>query len=163
MRAPRLLVYGGESLGSQSAEAAFDDVADLRSSVDGALFVGPPNSNILWRSLVDGRDPGSPPEVLPTYDDGLAVRFAEDAQNLEPDGRPWLEPRVLYLQHASDPVVWWGPDLLFTRPDWLSEPPGTDRVPSMRWYPIVTFWQVAGGMSCAARHRRSGTGTTTRI
>lgn len=139
---PRLLVYG-ESLGSQSAEAAFDDLADLRSSVDGALFVGPPNSNILWRSLVDGRDPGSP-EVLPTYDDGLAVRFAEDAQNLEPDRRPWLEPRVLYLQHASDPVVWWGPDLLFTRPDWLSEPPGTDRVPSMRWYPIVTFWQVAG-------------------
>ena len=54
----RLLVYG-ESLGSQSAEDAFDDIADLRSSVDGALFVGPPNSNTLWRSLVDGRDPGS--------------------------------------------------------------------------------------------------------
>lgn len=51
--------------------------------------------------------------------------------------------RVLYLQHASDPVVWWGPGLLFERPDWLAEPPGADRVPSMRWYPIVTFWQVA--------------------
>ncbi|MBH0122829.1 alpha/beta hydrolase [Rhodococcus sp. HM1] len=139
---PRLLVYG-ESLGSQSAEAAFDDIADLRSSVDGALFVGPPNSNTLWRSLVDGRDPGST-EVLPTYHGGLEVRFADSVEALEPNGQPWLDPRVLYLQHASDPVVWWGPDLLFTRPDWLSEPPGPDRVPSMRWYPIVTFWQVAG-------------------
>lgn len=140
-RRPRLVVYG-ESLGSQSAEAAFNDLDDLRRSVDGALFVGPPNSNALWRDLVKHRDPGTP-EVRPTYDGGREVRFAADAQDLQPTAQPWLEPRVLYLQHASDPVVWWGPSLLFTRPDWLSEPPGADRVPSMRWYPIVTFWQVA--------------------
>lgn len=138
---PELVVYG-ESLGSQSAEAAFDDLGELRSEIDGALLVGPPNSNTLWRSLVRNRDVGSP-EVLPVYDDGLAVRFASDIDQVEGISGTWLEPRVLYLQHASDPVVWWDPDLLFERPAWLSEPPGADRSPSMRWYPIVTFCQVA--------------------
>lgn len=140
-RRPKLVVYG-ESLGSQSAEAAFDDLVDLRGDVNGALFVGPPNSNSLWRSIIAERDPGTP-EVLPVYHDGLEVRFASNLQNLESSDAPWDDPRVLYLQHASDPVVWWGPRLLFERPDWLAEPPGADRVPSMRWYPIVTFWQVA--------------------
>ncbi|MFD6857581.1 alpha/beta hydrolase [Rhodococcus sp. NPDC060090] len=138
---PKLVVYG-ESLGSQSAEAAFDDLTDLRNDIDGALFVGPPNSNQLWRSIVEHRDPGSP-EVLPVYSDGLEVRFASDLQTLDSQQGQWEDPRVLYLQHASDPVVWWGPGLLFERPDWLAEPAGQDRAPSMRWYPIVTFWQVA--------------------
>ncbi|WP_241387356.1 alpha/beta hydrolase [Rhodococcus sp. CH91] len=138
---PKLVVYG-ESLGSQSAEAAFGDIADMRTKIDAALFVGPPNSNQLWRSIVDHRDAGSP-EVLPVYEDGIAVRFASDLKTLEDEPGPWNDPRVLYLQHASDPVVWWGPDLLFERPDWLAEPPGSDRTPSMRWYPIVTFAQVA--------------------
>ena len=49
----------------------------------------------------------------------------------------------------SDPIVWWSEDLLFSRPDWLKEPPGRDRTPVMRWYPIVTFWQVAADMTNA--------------
>ena len=54
---------------------------------------------------------------------------------------------MLFLQHASDPVVWLTPDLAFGRPDWLAEPPGFDRSPSMHWSPIVTFWQVAADMA----------------
>jgi uncharacterized membrane protein len=42
------------------------------------------------------------------------------------------------------------PKLLFSRPDWLTEPPGADRTASMRWYPIVTFWQVSADMTNAA-------------
>ncbi|WP_297625661.1 alpha/beta hydrolase [Nocardia sp.] len=147
---PRLIVYG-ESLGSQSAESAFGSLADLRRSVDGALFVGPPNSNHLWGAIEDRRDPGTP-EVLPTYAGGLIVRFAAGKQDLplpEQHSAPrdaWPEPRVLYLQHASDPVVWWNTDLLFTRPDWLTEAPGRDRTSAMSWYPIVTFWQVSADL-----------------
>lgn len=151
-RRPRLVVYG-ESLGSESAEAAFDDFGDLRKAVDGALFVGPPNSNRLWRDIENRRDPGTP-EVLPTYAGGLTVRFAADEQDLlvpettplHPDVDPWPQPRVLYLQHASDPIVWWKPELLFSRPDWLTEAPAPDRIRSMRWYPIVTFWQVTADL-----------------
>ncbi|MRH92625.1 hypothetical protein GFY24_35280 [Nocardia sp. SYP-A9097] len=160
---PRLIVFG-ESLGSQSAESAFSGLGDLRRSVDGALFVGPPNSNRLWREIEDRRDPGTR-EVLPGYAEGLIVRFAAGKQDLavpEPGALqtisdPWPLPRVLYLQHASDPVVWWNPNLLFTRPDWLTESPGADRTPAMRWYPVVTFWQVSADL-VAAQSPPSGHG-----
>jgi uncharacterized membrane protein len=35
------------------------------------------------------------------------------------------------------------------RPDWLAEPRGADVLPSMRWYPFVTFWQVTADMAFA--------------
>lgn len=145
---PRLYVYG-ESLGTQSGEGAFDGLAEIRDSVDGVLWVGPPNANRLWSQFVTRRDPGSP-EVRPVYADGLVVRFADNSSEIPPEGEPWLSPRILYVQHASDPVVWWSPDLLFERPDWLSEAPGPDRLPDMRWFPIVTFWQVAADLTNAA-------------
>ncbi|WP_024794234.1 alpha/beta hydrolase [Tomitella biformata] len=145
---PKLFVYG-ESLGTQSGEGAFDSLAEIRDEVDGVLWVGPPNSNRLWGELVKRRDPGSP-MVRPQYSDGLVVRFANNGENIDPNVGEWLEPRVLYLQHASDPVVWWSTKLLFQRPDWLREAPGQDRLPSMRWFPIVTFWQVSADLGNAA-------------
>lgn len=32
------------------------------------------------------------------------------------------------------------------QPDWLTENPGSDRTPAMRWYPIITFWQVTADL-----------------
>ena len=58
---------------------------------------------------------------------------------------------MVYLQHASDPVVWWSPRLIVRRPDWLEEPPGRDVPPQMRWYPLVTFWQVSADMASSDR------------
>ncbi|MFE3545983.1 alpha/beta hydrolase [Nocardia sp. NPDC059177] len=143
---PELYVYG-ESLGSQGSEAAFDGLADLREKVDGALWVGPPNSNRLWKQFVDRRDPGSP-QVEPVYADGLVVRFADDATDLGPP-ETWRAPRIAYLQHPSDPIVWWSVDLIFTQPDWLSEPRGADVSTQMRWAPFVTFWQVTADLTNA--------------
>lgn len=98
------------------------------------LWVGPPNANRLWGQLIERRDPGTS-EVDPEYSAGLVVRFADDAADMVDNTGEWLSPRILYVQHASDPVVWWSPDLAFTRPDWLKEPPGDDRSPSMKWFP----------------------------
>ena len=53
---------------------------------------------------------------------------------------------MLYLQHASDPIVWLSPDLILHRPDWLTEPPGPDVTGEMIWIPFVTFWQVTMDM-----------------
>ncbi|WP_433757487.1 alpha/beta hydrolase [Nocardia sp. CA-135398] len=144
---PKLLVYG-ESLGSQGSEAAFDGLADLRSKVDGALWVGPPNSNRLWEQFVSRRDPGSR-EVEPVYADGLVVRFASDSADLARPTTEWRAPRIAYLQHASDPIVWWSSDLIFSQPDWLSERRGSDVSSQMRWWPFVTFWQVTCDLSNA--------------
>ncbi|MEJ2867938.1 alpha/beta-hydrolase family protein [Actinomycetospora sp. OC33-EN08] len=141
---PRMIVFG-ESLGSQGSEGAFSSLADVRANTDGVLWVGPPNSNRLWSQIVTRRDPGSP-EVLPTYSDGLVVRFAggpSTAAVAQNPSTPWIAPHVLYLQHPSDPVVWWSPDLLWERPDWLVEPRGSDVVGAMSWYPVITFWQVS--------------------
>ncbi len=148
---PKLVLYG-ESLGSMAGQAAFDWLPDIASmGFSSVLWVGPPNASPLWHGLVVRRDPGTP-EVQPRYDDGRTVRFSQsnDAAAIAEDtAPPWDGTRVLFLQHASDPIVWWSEDLLFSRPDWLSEPPGRDRTASMRWYPIITFWQVAADMTNA--------------
>jgi uncharacterized membrane protein len=61
----------------------------------------------------------------------------------------WDRPRVVYLQHASDPIAWWTPDLLFSKPDWLEEKRGYDVLPQTRWIPVVTFLQVSADMAVA--------------
>ncbi|MBI3213238.1 MAG: alpha/beta-hydrolase family protein [Mycobacterium sp.] len=141
---PKLALYG-ESLGSMAGQGAFGYLPDIsRMGFDSVLWVGPPQFSPLWNALVERRDPGTT-EVSPRYDDGRTVRFSQGADGAEiarDTGAPWEGTRVLFLQHASDPIVWWSPKLMFTRPDWLVEPPGRDRTPSMSWYPIVTFWQV---------------------
>ena len=60
---PKLLLYG-ESLGVVAGEAAFSDLSDVLSSVDGVLWVGPPNSSRLWSDLVARRDPGGGSHLL---------------------------------------------------------------------------------------------------
>ncbi|MCV7356323.1 alpha/beta hydrolase [Mycolicibacterium fluoranthenivorans] len=149
---PRLALYG-ESLGSLAGQGAFGWLPDIAAmDFSSVLWVGPPNESALWSGLVQRRDPGTR-EVEPRYDNGRTVRFSQ-AQNADEIARvasaPWEGTRVLFLQHASDPIVWWSPKLLFSRPDWLTEPPGADRTASMRWYPIVTFWQVGADMTNAS-------------
>ena len=148
---PKLVLYG-ESLGSMAGQAAFGWLADIRRmGFDAVLWVGPPQASPLWHALIVRRDP-STTEVAPRYDNGRTVRFSEaidpsDVTRLA--GPPWPGTRVLFLQHPSDPVVWWSPDLLFDQPDWLIEPRGADRSASMRWNPVVTFWQVSADLTNA--------------
>jgi uncharacterized membrane protein len=142
---PKLLVLG-ESLGSFGAEAAFSGPADIRNRTDGMLLIGPPNSNQLWNEFRTDRDPGSP-EVLPVYENGATIRFAADPADLTRPAGAWTTPRVVYLQYPSDPITWWSPRLMVSRPDWLTEPRGADVLPAVRWYPFVTFWQVTADMA----------------
>ncbi len=148
-RRPALALYG-ESLGSMAGQGAFGYLHDIEDMDFGSvLWVGPPNESRLWKDLTVRRDPGTP-EVQPRYDNGRIVRFAQASSPAEVAAvaaPPWGGTRVLYLQHASDPVVWWSPELFLRQPDWLREPPGFDRSPSMRWYPIVTFFQVSADMA----------------
>ena len=148
---PKLMLYG-ESLGSMAGQAAFGWLPDIRRmGFDAVLWVGPPQASPLWHALILRRDPGTM-EVEPRYDNGRTVRFSE--ANISADitgaaGPPWVGTRVLFLQHPSDPVVWWTPDLLFGKPQWLIEPRGQDRTVLMRWYPVVTFWQVSADLTNA--------------
>ncbi|HZB18531.1 MAG TPA: alpha/beta-hydrolase family protein [Blastococcus sp.] len=142
---PDLYVFG-ESLGTFGGEAAFSGLADIENRTDGVLWAGPPNFNALTRSIVDDRDEGSP-EWLPVVDDGRTVRFADEAPDLQGPPGPWGDPRLVYLQNASDPIVWWSPHLVFGHPDWLRGERGPDVSQDMVWLPFVTFWQLTADMA----------------
>ncbi len=142
---PKVVVFG-ESLGSFGGEAPFLSPNNIIARTDGALFSGPTFQNTMRDNVTANRDPGSP-EWLPIFDDGANVRFVARADNLGRPDQPWGNPRIVYLQHASDPIAWFDPDLLFSEPDWLREPRGYDVSTDMRWIPIVTFLQVAADMA----------------
>ncbi|MGW6725486.1 alpha/beta hydrolase [Nocardia sp. NPDC055029] len=144
-RRPKLVVFG-ESLGSFGGEAAFAGIQDMAARTDGVLFVGPTATNPVWGDATARRDPGSP-QWLPIYRDGHTVRFIADAPDLARPDTAWGSPKVVYLQHASDPITWWTPQLLFQKPDWLREERGHDVLPSTRWIPVVTFLQVSADMA----------------
>lgn len=148
---PKLVLYG-ESLGSMAGQSAFGWLPDIEEmGFDAVLWVGPPQASPLWQGLQVRRDPGST-QVQPRYDNGRTVRFSQAAGPNDVAAvalPPWRGARVLFLNHASDPVVWWSPDLLFSRPDWLAEPAGRDRSASMHWHPVVTFWQVSADLTNA--------------
>jgi uncharacterized membrane protein len=134
---PKLLLFG-ESLGSYGTETAFDSMPAMAEMADGVLLVGPPFANPIRRQLADTRAQGSP-IWKPVYG-SQPVRFAQNPADLRtPQGR---QPKVVYLQNSSDPVVWWNPQLLFSSPAWLDDPRGPDVSPDMHWYPGVTFWQT---------------------
>ena len=148
---PRLLL-GGESLGAYGGQAAFRDAADMLARIDGAVWVGTPNFTPLARSISDARRGGSP-EVAPVVGDGTNIRYATQPAELTHDlyGRAygsWDAPRVAYVQHASDPIPWWSPNLLVEEPDWMHEGVGTD-VRAMRWTSFATFWQLTTDMMVA--------------
>jgi uncharacterized membrane protein len=144
---PKLVVFG-ESLGSFGGEAPFLSVNNIVARTDGALFSGPTFNNTMWQEATGNRDPGTP-EWLPIYQQGENVRFSARPDNLNRPNAPWGQARIVYLQHASDPITWWNPDLLFSEPDWLKEAPGYDRPGDMFWFPVVTFLQVSADMAVA--------------
>jgi uncharacterized membrane protein len=144
---PKLVVFG-ESLGSFGGEAPFMSLNNVLARTDGALFSGPTFQNTIWTDLTATRDRGSP-EWLPIYDNGRNARFVARPDDLDRPHTAWPHPRVVYLQHASDPIAWWSPDLLFRRPDWLREKRGYDVLPETAWIPVVTFLQVSADMAVA--------------
>lgn len=152
---PQLIVYG-LSLGAHGTQAAFGDVNELRAKTDGAMLVGSPNSSEMWRALQAARDAGSP-VWRPVLDDGREVRWISKRGDETLLTGPWDESRVLYLQHATDPITWLAPTLLWSPPEWLEPTQRADDVSnSMRWIPVITGVQLVVDMlmgeSVPARH-----------
>jgi uncharacterized membrane protein len=142
-RPPRVVVFG-ESLGAYGSSSVFPDLQSVLEQTDGAVWQGPPNSSPLWRTYTAARDPGSP-QVQPVYDRGRNLRWANTPTALDlPE--PWARPRAVFLQNASDPVVWWTPRVLFSRPDWMAQPRGPAVLSWVPWLPVITFAGLTGDM-----------------
>ena len=141
---PKLYLWG-LSLGARAIQDQFADGVALRDFADGAVLAGTPYGTPLNAGLTDRRDPGSK-IVLPVLDGGRAFRWYDTGQRIAEDAASratWREPRVLFLQHGNDPIVWVGPPIAWSQPDWLAPAQRSAQVhPEMRWYPIVTGLQT---------------------
>ena len=136
---PRLYLHG-LSLGSLGSEESTDLFTIFEDPIGGALWSGPPFPSKEWNAAVRNRNPDSP-AWLPSFRDGRLLRFTAQQNSLEP-GKPWGPMRNVYIQYSSDPMVWFSPSLAWSRPVWLTTPPGPDVSPYLRWYPIITFLQI---------------------
>jgi len=145
---PDIYVFG-LSLGSFGVESILTSINIVNEPIDGALLVGPPFVNDLWSEITETRDDGSP-AWQPIYQEGRTVRFTALENSLDKPTGEWQETKVVYLQHASDPITFFSGNLAFSEPDWLKEGQrGPDVSDKMQWQPIVTMWQVAGDLAVA--------------
>ncbi|MCP4384910.1 MAG: hypothetical protein GY798_26445 [Hyphomicrobiales bacterium] len=138
---PRLYAYG-LSLGALGSEHAADVIRLLGDPINGAVFSGPPFPSTLWNSLTASREPDSP-QWHPVFRDGSLARFTVTGDGLDNQNAAWGPLRLVYLQHASDPMSFFSTDLAHQSPDWLSAPRGPDVSQHFSWFPVVTFLQVA--------------------
>ena len=151
---PQLYVFG-ESLGTFGGEAAFSGLADIENRTDGVLWAGPPNFNELWRRASSRTATPARPEWLPVYDGRPHRPVRRRGRRPRPAARVrGATPRLVYLQNASDPIVWWSPRLILDHPDWLRGERGPDVSQGMVWLPFVTFWQVTADLVFADRRAR---------
>jgi len=139
----------GLSLGSFGVESILTSINIVNEPIDGALLTGPPFVNDLWNELAETRDAGSP-AWQPVYQEGRTVRFTALENALDKPTGEWQETRIVYLQHASDPISFFAGSLAFSEPDWLKEGQrGPDVSDKMHWLPVVTMWQVAADLAVA--------------
>ena len=129
-------------MGSLGSETSADLFTLFEDPIQGGLWSGPPFASEVWATLMQDRNPGSP-AWRPVFRDGAMLRFTGQENVLEMPGQRWGPMRFVYLQYASDPMIFFAPGLFLREPDWLVGTRGPDVSPFLRWSPIVTFLQVA--------------------
>ncbi|WP_111642825.1 alpha/beta hydrolase [Marinimicrobium alkaliphilum] len=144
---PRLYLQG-LSLGALNSERSVDIWDIVADPIHGALWSGPPFRSATWRWITDNRTPDSP-AWLPAFRDGSVIRFTNQDSTLAPVQRGWGPLRIVYLQYASDPITFFEPQSFYREPEWMAEPRGPDVSEHLRWYPIITFMQLAADIAGA--------------
>lgn len=132
----------GLSLGAYGSQAAVSNVNLFNDPIDGALWAGPPFVSEFWRQITKDREVGTP-VWRPVYQGGTTIRFTNQGEDLAETPETWLDNRIIYLQQAGDPIVFFTPSSLYRAPEWLHEDERSPKAPAeMKWYPVVTFWQL---------------------
>ncbi|UCI05664.1 alpha/beta hydrolase [Mesorhizobium sp. B1-1-8] len=144
---PRLYLHG-LSLGAMNSEKSVGLFEIIDDPISGALWSGPPFDSRVWRSVSDARNKGTP-QWLPVFRDSSLVRFMNQSGQAVPRGAPWGPLRVVYLQYASDPIVFFDYRDAYRQPSWMNSPRGPDVSAQLSWYPIVTMLQLGLDMAVA--------------
>ena len=138
---PELVLFGESlgSMGTQGAWAAGATPEEVTEDVKRIIWVGPPAESTLWKSWQAERTAG--PAWDPVIGDGRITRVL--VQTDDPDRYDEHEaPTIVFAAHANDPVVYWRPDLFYREADWTLPPHGPGVMPSLRWFPFITGFQV---------------------
>lgn len=144
---PRLYLHG-LSLGAMSSEQSVDFWDIVGDPIQGALWSGPPFRSPSWQWVTRNRNEGSP-AWLPEFRDASLIRFANQEQGAGEQGDRWGPLRIVYLQYASDPITFFQPQSFYREPEWMQPPRGPDVSERLRWFPIVTFMQLAADIAAA--------------
>jgi uncharacterized membrane protein len=138
---PELILFG-QSLGSLGTQGAWTEDAtpeDVTAEIPHVVWMGPPAESVLWKQWQADRTAGPAWEPVVGDDSIVRVLVSQD----DPDGLQTKQPpTIVFAAHANDPVVYWSPDLLLSKPEWLDPPLGPGVMPQMRWIPFITFLQV---------------------
>jgi len=140
-RRPELILFG-QSLGAMGTQGAWTPAStpeDVTADIPHVAWMGPPAASVLWRQWQADRTGG--PAWDPVIGDGTITRVLVSPTDVS-HGATKPPPTIVFAAHANDPVVYWSPDLLLRKPDWLDAPLGPGVMPQMRWIPIITFLQV---------------------
>jgi uncharacterized membrane protein len=138
---PKLYLFG-LSLGALGSSASADLLDIFEDPINGGLWSGPPFPSRHWAQATAKRFPDSP-MWLPKYRNGSLLRFTGRENTIAQQADRWGPMRFIYLQHASDPMTFFSPTLLYRKPEWIVGQRGPDVSPYLGWYPIVTFLQIA--------------------
>lgn len=141
---PRFYLHG-LSLGSLNSDLSFQLVDIIDDPFDGAMWSGPPFLHKTWRQATRMRAEGSP-AWLPTVRSGHVIRFMNQRGNFLMEGNEWSTFRIGFLQHPSDPIVFFEPESAWRRPHWMVGQRGPDVSPDLQWFPVVTMLQLAADM-----------------
>lgn len=144
---PKLYLFG-LSLGALHSEQSTDFFDVMSDPPHGALWSGPPFLSSFWTTKTAKRNPSSP-AWLPRVRDDRFVRFLNQDGAAVPEKTPWGPTRIVYLQYASDPITFFEYRVLWQKLPWMSAPRGPDVSPQFRWYPVVTFLQLAMDIAAA--------------
>ena len=146
---PDLYLFG-LSLGAFGAETSINLTTIINNPIQGGLLVGAPFTSTIAPVLTQYRQQGSP-QYRPEIQDGSLVRFTAQKNTLDNDDRVWGPMRFVYVQYASDPIVFFSTDLFRKEPDWMKEPRAYDVSNAFQWFPLITFFQVLFDLPMADR------------
>ena len=136
---PRVLMFG-ESLGSQVSEDVFSGTGTFGpkgAGIDSAIWIGTPAATEWRRELWGTRTITEAPQVGP--EDYYLPRSIADWAALSDDERDRIT--YLLLQNGDDPIPKFGAEVLWRRPDWLTDgerPLGAPK--GTTWTPVTTFF-----------------------
>ncbi len=142
---PKFYVHG-LSQGAYNSQATLPILDLLGDPIDGAMWAGSPFFSAYWRHVRERRVAGSP-AWRPRFGNGSLVRSVNQFGGLDGDFAPWGPIRLVFLNYGSDPIVVFNPASAWQPPDWMAAPRAPDVAPELRWFPVVTTFQLAVDMA----------------